>query len=211
MEAPDSLMTQCFTTDLHPPHSSGVADNDNLADRTYELVRWIGWLAFGAHVITIGMSILVTQIITVVLIVVPTIGICLDLSRKRTCNSHKIGCRLRATVVRWGADAQEKRRMDAYARLNLDENGEKQLKKWDLTPDDSNADWWEQYQGKKEHYQRAWRQANEQAGEQTRHGAGGLTGTEHGQELSTLQSPPQTATQENGHAIEPGTVNANAG
>ena len=153
MKAPGGLMTQCFTTDLQPSQEPRNTDEPSRADVMYEIARWIGWLAYGAHVVTIGQSVLVTQIITVVLIVVPTLGVCLDPSRKHTCNSKKIGSRLRVTVDRWETGADEQRRSDAYARLNLDPAEERLIKKWDLTPEDSsNVDWWRQYEEKKQWY-----------------------------------------------------------
>lgn len=61
---------------------------DKWARTRYDMIRWLGWLAFGAHVITIGMSDLVTQLVTVVIIVGPTIMMVLPLMRRWHCEER---------------------------------------------------------------------------------------------------------------------------
>ncbi len=69
MEAPPYLI-RLFVVDHGVPN-----------ERVYELFRWIGWFAFGVHIISIGMAVLVTQIYTVVLLVIATF-----------LTAHQIGC-----------------------------------------------------------------------------------------------------------------------
>jgi hypothetical protein len=70
IEAPPYLIRPLFVIDHTVPN-----------ERVYELFRWIGWLAFAIHIVSIGMAALYTQIYTVILLVVATI-----------MTAHKIGC-----------------------------------------------------------------------------------------------------------------------
>lgn len=62
MKIPRALVGPIFTQTPQVPHP-----------KIYRLSRWIGWTAFAAHIISIGMATLPTQIYTIVLIVVSTV------------------------------------------------------------------------------------------------------------------------------------------
>lgn len=114
----------------------------------YEMVRWIAWLAFGAHVIAIGMSDLVSQLITVVIIVVPTFLTIQGFG----CDNAFIGTRLRAETSDIPPEEIRPRRADMYAFLGLSREEEDSLEKWNLAPHRPNIKFWEDYERKKEVY-----------------------------------------------------------
>ncbi|KAL2844583.1 hypothetical protein BJY01DRAFT_186434 [Aspergillus pseudoustus] len=154
----------------------------------YKVVRWINWLAFGVHVITLGMASLATQIYTVGLVLASSILICLgfgcaDMARARgvkidlgdtSAYTCWIGSHLKATVFEWpshfefckeasGAwkfrdennpchpDKRTKRRIDLYAWLDLSQEEEDSLAKWDLLPHrrGNNTNWDDEFRAKK--------------------------------------------------------------
>ncbi|KAL4902372.1 hypothetical protein BDW74DRAFT_158414 [Aspergillus multicolor] len=81
----------------------------------YKAARWIHWLAFGVHVITLGMATLATQIYTVSVIILSSILICAgfgcaDMARAKLVQIEYgdtraytcwIGSHLKATVFEW--------------------------------------------------------------------------------------------------------------
>jgi hypothetical protein len=86
----------------------------------YDLARAIGWVAFGVHIVTLGMAQLVSQLCTVTLLIVSTVLVCyrvgcddfqgiwkrtnaaLQPSKFYTC---WIGTYLQVTVLEWPTDA----------------------------------------------------------------------------------------------------------
>lgn len=56
------IITQVLLTNLKPSHK-----------RMYRIARVLGWVGFGVHIICLGMSSLVSQILTVVVLLVSTI------------------------------------------------------------------------------------------------------------------------------------------
>lgn len=111
----------------------------------YTFVRWIGWIAFGAHVVTIGMSDLVSQLITVVVIVVPTFLILSGFG----CDDFHVGTRLRANIIDLPPEEERPRRADMYAFLQLTSEQEDSLEKWNLAAHRANTRFWEAYERKK--------------------------------------------------------------
>jgi len=85
MIAQENLMPTVFAGNPEPPRTW-----------VYTIFRWIGWLAFAVHIISIGMSKLATQIYTVVVLAVSTILLV-----------SKIGCddsRAKAQLAALGSD-----------------------------------------------------------------------------------------------------------
>ena len=88
----------------------------------YALLRWVGWVAFGAQIIAIGMTKLVAQMYTVALLVVPTVLVCWKVGcddsrmyrRLRMFSSNDVdtpyecwvGSHLKATVFQWPEDVE---------------------------------------------------------------------------------------------------------
>ncbi|PYI18777.1 hypothetical protein BO99DRAFT_482359 [Aspergillus violaceofuscus CBS 115571] len=89
----------------------------------YRFARWLNWLAFGIHVVTLGMAALSTQIYTVLLVLVPSILICVgfgcaDKVPPRPLKTHYgitfaytcwIGSHLKATIFEWPSHLDFKR------------------------------------------------------------------------------------------------------
>lgn len=81
-----ALTIVCPSTLLLPP-SPLISDIPITDPNTYGFIRGIGWLAFGIHIIAIGMSALICQLYTVVLLVLPTF---LYTAWKVGCNDSKV-------------------------------------------------------------------------------------------------------------------------
>ena len=110
-----------------------------------------GWTAFTTHVVTIGMSGLATQVVTVFLIVMATVMTVF----KFGCNDEIIGSKLHARIT-VPAKGQSTRRQDAFIYLNLTDSEEDTLIAWNIMPlkstSESNTNWWNQYQSKKQNW-----------------------------------------------------------
>ena len=130
---------------------------------SYHFVRWIGWLAFGAQVVTLGMSTLFTQLYTVVLLVMCTWfmihDFTFDFDRKYSEREAKDGgvCEIvqhtfgRYLKVEQENPASDDRRMNAYVHLELDERQERMMKHMNLLPFD-NTQWYSDYDAAKTRY-----------------------------------------------------------
>ena len=66
-------VTMLIPRDLLAPPSAFVANLEPPSRAWYGIARWLGWTAFAVQVITIGMADLATQIVTVALLVIPTV------------------------------------------------------------------------------------------------------------------------------------------
>lgn len=106
------------------------------------MVRALGWLAFGVHVIALGITSLFCQLPTVSLLIVATV---LAVWQVGTDQEH-IGRRIEAK--REGA--QVPFRAAAYARLDLTSAQEDSMVLWNLFPHRSNESWWNKYLKAKE-------------------------------------------------------------
>jgi hypothetical protein len=66
-------VTMLIPRDLLAPPSVFIANLEPTHPFLYACARWIGWLAFAVQVITLGMADLATQIVTVTLLIIPTV------------------------------------------------------------------------------------------------------------------------------------------
>lgn len=129
MYAPRGVVINCLTKKPEP-------ENVNF----YRWAKRVGWLAFGIHVIALGQSNLVSQICTVVLLVIST-----------WLTVHGFGCDeliLGAHTTIENIDAMSPigdRRMWAYARVLPTEAEEDSMCHWGLLPRKVNETWWEEY------------------------------------------------------------------
>jgi hypothetical protein len=158
MCVPKCLVRTCFV--LNPwPYISPLSDlpaNDTsnksrkesrkeattFGEHIYTLVRWVVWIAFAAQIISIGMSDLATQLLTVAIIGIPTFG----LVEKSGCDDMRVGRRLTAETVDFPHPTKEEKRMDMYAFLELDKEDKEKLERWNLAPSQkSRPDWWRDY------------------------------------------------------------------
>lgn len=112
MIMPEKLVIPVFTKNIIS-HSSN----------SYHLVRWVGWIAFGMHIVAIGMAKLPTQLYVIAIMVIPTVLACVGfgcddsklrkrchrfLKRENPPNSYVtwVGSHLRATVFEWPNDVE---------------------------------------------------------------------------------------------------------
>lgn len=124
---PRMLLVRCILTDTKPVNS-GV----------YYLMRISCWAAFGAHAITLGMSSLFNQILTVVILLLGTYLTSRHVGDSREC----IGRRLRLDI---DMGDPEWSRGPVYRRLNMTTTEEDCMVHWSMLPQRSNIWWWERY------------------------------------------------------------------
>ena len=146
MTAPSELIKRCF---IEKPK---VKNTD-----LYLYIRMLGWIGFGVHIISIGMSGLATQIITVFIMVVASVLTAF----KYGCDENFVGRYLYADIRdaanitdrHWLSeknredDGLEKRR-DIYIELDLSRNEEISMLDWNLFPHRFNEQWWIDYYDK---------------------------------------------------------------
>ncbi|KAL8939166.1 MAG: hypothetical protein Q9211_002860 [Gyalolechia sp. 1 TL-2023] len=134
MYAPSGLVQACFVQKPQPQDP-----------RRYHTVRMIGWASFAVQAVSLGMSGLVTQIITVSLMVSATVLMHFRVG----CNDTIIGTGLTAKLEAQGHG----RRQDIYVSLQLNEHEEESMLQWSLmphkTPASASIRWWREYAEKK--------------------------------------------------------------
>ncbi|KAI0008848.1 hypothetical protein F4779DRAFT_418493 [Xylariaceae sp. FL0662B] len=152
VRAPDYLIGPVFTKNPEVPHPW-----------LYMVTRYIGWAAFALHIVSLGMAALVTQIYTVVLIMMATV-----LSTyKIGCDDWKLGAKAKRTTERKTKDVESNemahtprcwvsstlgahcsqypgseksaRRQDLYVWLEPDESELDLMKDWYLIPHKNNS------------------------------------------------------------------------
>jgi hypothetical protein len=136
------LVADCFMRKPFPLHRG-----------FYKITQAIGWIGFTAHVITIGMSSLATQIVTIFLIITSTLLTVFQFG----CDDSLIGSRLKANISR--IEQLSEKRQDTYIQLRLSDREESNMVEWGLMPHKDNKGWWDQYDRKKERLQGLWRDA----------------------------------------------------
>ena len=115
----------------------------------YKSVRWLMWATFGIHVVTIGMSDLISQMMTVVILVGSTFWMAQGLG----CDDSSVGSCLTVKISDFpAADLGVGRRGDLYAFLDLNEDESNSLEKWNLVPHRHDKQWWEEFEKKKKLY-----------------------------------------------------------
>lgn len=105
--------------------------------RLYSAARILGWIGFGCHVVSLGMTSLFNQMISVVLLLLSTV-----------LAAHRIGddeSRISDNIKILRADAckgQKNYRSTTYARLCLKDSEIESMLLWNLFPHRSNTGWW---------------------------------------------------------------------
>ncbi|KAL9064130.1 MAG: hypothetical protein Q9161_009068 [Pseudevernia consocians] len=107
--------------------------------RRYNLFRYVAWLGFGSHVISLGMCTLASQLATVVVLLLSTALLVFRVFAVE----DRIGSKMR--VQRLDGKGERESYGRAYARLKLTEMEENSLVAWNLTPQRTNVDWWNKY------------------------------------------------------------------
>ena len=129
---PGALIT-CFLLPLDKPHQT-----------LYRSARFVGWVAFGVHVISIGQSSLVAQLMTIAIMTFGTMAAIYRVG----CDETEFGHFLRAeTKVAYPLTQQ---RRDCFVELEPTLDEENALKSWSLMPLESNRAWFTDYGRRKE-------------------------------------------------------------
>ena len=152
MKTPEHLIKSCFVVTPTPPNPG-----------RYWLARAAGWIFFLIHIISIGQSVLISQMVTIALLVVPTVAmVALPEKWRRNlgCNEQLIGKRLTAqkkpTKAKKPPQVEEgPRRVHLYAMCQLTRKEEESMLHWSTMPHASNSKWWEGYRREKQDYARA--------------------------------------------------------
>jgi hypothetical protein len=134
----------------------------------YHCARWVCWLALGVHMCILGMCSLVTQIYTVLLLVLSTWWFTSDFfwdigreKLKPTGDETSVfnipfneDWRVKQTnYAKKNAPGPNDRRLIAWARLLLNEKDEGAMFRWNLFPiKEQSSAWWADYQEAKESF-----------------------------------------------------------
>lgn len=128
--APRGLVIAGFTRRIEPPRKL-----------IYQWGTRAGWLFFGIHIIALGQSDLVSQLYTVMLLVLST-----------WATVHGVGSH-DSSIGDWivneemsGYTGGNDRRQTAYVKLNCTLEEEDSLMQWGLLPHKSNKGWWGEYE-----------------------------------------------------------------
>lgn len=121
------ILVDCLLTEPRPPNS-----------RLYESCRAWGWVAFGYHVVVLGMACLFNQILSVMVLLSSTVII----TRGIGSNETEIGSRLKLQRL---DSTLPGFRSAAYARMGLTPIEEASMQAWNLFPHESNEFWWNRY------------------------------------------------------------------
>ncbi|KAJ9236797.1 hypothetical protein DTO169E5_5567 [Paecilomyces variotii] len=106
--------------------------------RLYNAARALGWVAFGCHVISLGMTTLFNQIISVALLLLATVMVVYRFGeREYLIGNDIVICRCDAKGERF--------RAATYARLDLSGKEEESMVLWNLFPHKTNTEWWSKY------------------------------------------------------------------
>lgn len=121
------ILVQCLLSEPRPP-SPGL----------YEVSRVIGWVAFGCHVLALGMACLLNQILSVLLLLVTTVLVVRRIGDSETRIASRLQLRRLDSTV-------PGHRSTTYAKLALTSKEEASMLAWNLFPHRSNESWWKQY------------------------------------------------------------------
>jgi len=97
-----------------------------------------GWVAFACHVISLGMTCLFSQLLSVAVLIGGTV---LKIYHYQDDKS-RIGF---ALVLQRIDESRRDFRAATYARLQLSQKEEESMIQWNLFPHESNEQWWERY------------------------------------------------------------------
>ncbi|EXJ80648.1 hypothetical protein A1O3_06932 [Capronia epimyces CBS 606.96] len=130
--APLGLVTEAILTTPKVAHPT-----------RYRLWRYLGWLCFGVHILTLGMSSLASQILTVCLLLTSTFIVTSWMVSKE----YYVGSHIRIRRFDDLGDRESRRR--AYVRLEMSPEQEQTFATWGIMPQRANATWWVEYESLK--------------------------------------------------------------
>lgn len=105
----------------------------------YFLARAIGWGGFALHVVSLGMALLINQLITVVVLILSTVLV----ANRFGAQMLSVGSEIQ--VERFDEVGGRDSRSRAYLRMDLSKTEEATMLAWGLFPQRSNTDWWAKY------------------------------------------------------------------
>lgn len=127
IKAPRDIVINCLLTNPQPHRAS-----------LYRNMQILGWLAFGSHVVSLGMMTLLNQLLTICILIAGTVLVLYHIGDEE----NSIGSSLQLTCSIATGKAF---RAAAYARLELTEDEEDSMIRWNLFPHKSNLHWWNRY------------------------------------------------------------------
>lgn len=127
IKVPRGVVLHCLLTTPVPP-----------SPQLYNFVRMLGWIGFGIHIVALGMSALLNQILAVAVLLVSTVVMARQIGDNDSCIGSHLHIQREDFV---GPDF----RAAAMARLELSDTEEETLLAWSLFPQKSNKDWWQKY------------------------------------------------------------------
>ncbi|MCJ1384635.1 hypothetical protein MMC17_007753 [Xylographa soralifera] len=130
IRAPKGLLVNCLLTN---PKTKG---------HVQFWTRAVGWVAFGGFAVTLGMSTLFTQILTVVILLTCTCVVVLHTGDEDQAD-QAIGMRMK--IERHNDPEDSDTRAEAYFKLDLNDEQERDLIHWSLFPQKTNTKWWDCY------------------------------------------------------------------
>ena len=133
---PRMAVVGCLLTDPKP-----------LNETVYLTLRSVGWVAFGVHIVALGMADLVNQILCVAVLVCSTLLV----ARHVGDDVYTVGKRLCLEVQRGNPTWT---RWAAYTRLALTNVEEESMVHWNLFPQRTNRFWWNRYRERQSQYVR---------------------------------------------------------
>jgi hypothetical protein len=132
--APRGVVINCLLTVPRPRHP-----------HLYNIMRGVGWVAFAVNIVTLGNASLLNQLLTIILLLIPTLLVATNFM---IYDTH-IGSRLQFQIMR---PSEPEFRATALARLELNPEEEDSMVLWGLYPHRSNRIWWDRYEtAKKAH------------------------------------------------------------
>jgi len=127
IKAPRDIVINCLLTNPQPHRAS-----------LYRSMQILGWLAFGSHVVSLGMMTLFNQLIAVCMLISGTVLVLYHVGDDECL----IGSCLKLTC---SVATGKAFRAAAYARLKLTKDEEDSMIRWNLFPHKSNSHWWHRY------------------------------------------------------------------
>ncbi|KAI1448496.1 hypothetical protein F5Y02DRAFT_431294 [Annulohypoxylon stygium] len=109
----------------------------------YSDLRMLGWLAFGAHSVCLGMATFFNQILCVIVLVVCSFLKCRQVGDRFYVVGTKLCLETDLGDSSWT-------RSLAYVRLDLSETEQDYMVHWNLFPQRKNEFWWNRYREKQE-------------------------------------------------------------
>ncbi|MCJ1323574.1 hypothetical protein MMC10_000235 [Thelotrema lepadinum] len=128
---PRGILTEAMLSAIKPPRP-----------RLYYAARVIGWIGFGCHVVTLGMTILLNQLISIAVLLLSTLlftyGVGADYHLVANC----------VRIRRFDETKGFPSRSRVYLRLDLTVSEEDTLIGWGIMPQRSNKDWWQLFRSR---------------------------------------------------------------